>query len=252
MSEDVVIAEQTGAVLRLSINRAAKRNALSLAVRQGLADGLARAAADASVRVVLITGEGPHFSAGADITELAVRTVEDAGWPTLQLGNVIESVGKPVIAELRGYTLGGAMEMALACTFRVGSDDLRWGFPEIELGVFPASGGTQRLPRIVGEARALELVLTGRQGDAEEALRLGLISACVPPDELRACSMALAERLAGLLPAAVRVATDAVRRASDMSRHDGLDYERRLYALLWAGERGTRSGVQEWVDQRAH
>lgn len=250
-SEDVVLVEQIGAVLRLSINRPAKRNALSIAVRQGLAQGLARAAADEAIRVVLITAEGPHFSAGADIKELAVRTVEDAGWPTLQLGNVIESIGKPVVAELRGYTLGGAMEMALACTFRVGSDDLRWGFPEIELGVFPASGGTQRLPRIVGEARALELVLTGRQGDAQEALRLGLITECVPPERLRECSMALAEKLAGFLPTAVRVATDAVRRAADMSRHDGLDYERRLYALLWAGERGTRSGVQEWVDQRA-
>lgn len=250
-SNDVVLVEQTGAVLRLSINRPTKRNAMNIAVRQGLVDGLARAARDESVRVVLITGEGADFSAGADIKELAVRTVDDAAWPELQIGITIEALGKPVIAELHGYSLGGGMEMALACTFRVGADDLKWGFPEIKLGVFPASGGTQRLPRMVGEARALELVLTGRQGDAAEALRLGLITECVPAEKLRDCSMALAEQLASVPPAALRVATDGVRKSFDLSRQDGLDFERRLYGLLWAGQRETRSGVQSWVDSNA-
>ncbi len=247
---DVVLVEQIDAVLRLSMNRPAKRNAMNVAVRNGLAAGLARAAADDSVRVVVIAGEGTDFSSGADIKELAVRTVEDAAWPALQLGVVIESLGKPVIAELRGYALGGGMEMALACTLRVGSEDLKWGFPEIKLGVFPASGGTQRLPRIVGEARALDLVLTGRQGNADEALRLGLITECVPVDRLRECSMRMANQLAAVPPAALRVATEAVRKSFDLSRHDGLEFERRLYGLLWAGERNTASGVQSWVDQR--
>jgi len=250
-STEVVLVEQTGAVLRLSINRPTKRNAMNTAVRQGLVDGLSRAARDESVRVVLITGEGADFSAGADIKELAVRTVDDAAWPELQIGITIEALGKPVIAELHGYSLGGGMEMALACTFRVGADDLKWGFPEIKLGVFPASGGTQRLPRMVGEARALELVLTGRQGDAAEALRLGLITECVPAEKLRDCSMALAEQLASVPPAALRVATDGVRKSFDLSRQDGLDFERRLYGLLWAGQRETRSGVQSWVDSNA-
>lgn len=249
--EQAVLVEQTGAVLHLSINRPGKRNAINIAVRQGLADGLARAAADESVRVVLISGEGADFSAGADIKELAVRTVDDAAWPPIQLGIQIEALGKPVIAELSGYALGGGLEMALACTLRVGSDDLKWGFPEIKLGVFPASGGTQRLPRIVGEARALELVLTGRQGDADEALRLGLITSCVPAGDLRACSLRLAEQLAAVPPVALRVATEGVRKSFDLSRQDGLEFERRLYGLLWAGERNTGSGVQSWVDQRA-
>lgn len=245
-----LLVEQDGAVLRLSFNRPAKRNALNRAVRSALEAELRRAAEDDSVRVILLTGEGRDFSAGADIRELAVRTVADAAWPASQPGIAVEAVGKPVIAELHGYALGGGMELALAATMRVGSTDLKWGFPELKLGVFPASGGTQRLPRMIGEARALDLILTGRTADADEALRLGLITACVPPEELRATSMALAGQLAELSPTALRVATEGVRKSFDLSRADGLDFERRLYGLLWAGDRATADGVGSWVTKR--
>lgn len=245
-----LLVEQTGAILRLSFNRPAKRNALNRAVRSALEAELRRAAADDTVRVVLLTGEGRDFSAGADIRELAVRTADDAAWPVSQPGITVESLGKPVIAELHGYALGGGMELALACTMRVGSTDLKWGFPELKLGVFPASGGTQRLPRMIGEARALDLILTGRQADADEALRLGVITSCVPPERLRAASMALAEQLAALSPFALRVATEGVRKSFDLSRQDGLDFERRIFGLLWAGDHASASTVGSWVREQ--
>lgn len=237
-------------VAQISLNRASAKNALNEALRTELLIALHSAEQDPNVRCVLIKGEGRDFCAGADINELKARTALSAAWAPVRLDCVIESMTKPVVAALQGYTLGGGLELALACTIRLASSDFRGGFPEVKLGVFPGLGGTQRLPRIAGEARALELILTGRLIDADEALRIGLVSRVTSLDELPATAMKLARELSAGPPVAIRAIIEGVRRASDLSRSDGLDYERRLFGLVCA-TRDKEEGIQAWLEKRS-
>lgn len=238
-----------GAVMHLSLNRPDVRNALDTPVRQALAAALREAESDPQVRAVLVTGEGRHFCAGADIRELRERTLLQAGWAPERLDTLVEALSKPVVGALHGYVLGGGLELALAFTIRLASEDFRGGFPEVKLGIFPALGGTQRLPRLVGEGRAMELMLTGRIVDAREAKDIGLVSEVIPADALHARGMALAQELAAGPPVAMRAIMECVRRAGDLGRADGLDYERRLFGIV-CGTQDKTEGVEAWLEKR--
>ena len=240
---------QERGLLQLSLNRPEARNALNDALRTELRQALIAAEADVNVRAVLLTGEGTNFCAGADIRELGERQPLSVAWTTNRIDAVIEAMSKPVIAAMHGPTFGGGMEVALACTLRVAADDFVGGLPEIRLGAFPALGGTQRLPRIIGEGRALDLMLTGRNIDAAEALSLGIVSRVYPKDEFLDRATQFAETIAAGAPVAMRVIIEATRRASDLSRQDGIDFERRLFGLV-CGTEDMKEGMAAWKEKR--
>jgi enoyl-CoA hydratase len=241
--------DRDGAVALIVLDRPEVRNALDRAMRGELRDALARADRDPDVRAVLIAGEGESFCAGGDIHDLHARKALDAAWSPDRIDSAVEALAKPIVGALHGHVLGGGLELALAFTLRIGAADLRCSFSEIGLGIFPGLGGTQRLPRLVGEARALELVLTARVLDAAEALALGLVTRVVPREALRAEALQLAHRLAAGPPIATRIIIDAVRRASDLTRAEGLDYERRMFGLVCATE-DKDEGIAAWRERR--
>ena len=245
----LLLTSKEGSVAVISLNRTDARNALSREIRTELRDALLTAERDSAIRAVLITGEGDGFCAGGDIDDLQKRTLLEASWSPDRVDVVVESLSKPVVGALHGFTLGGGLELALTFTLRIGADNLRCGLPEIKLGIFPGMGGTQRLPRLVGEAHALDLVLTGRTLDADEALKLGLITRIVPLASLREEALKIAQKLADGPPVATRVVIDAIRRASDLSRTDGLDYERKLFGIV-CGTDDKAEGIAAWFDKR--
>lgn len=245
----LVQAETQAGVRRLWLNRPDARNALNTAMRQALQAALLDAEADPEVRCILVMGRGANFCAGADIQELAARTMLSSSWAPDRLDSLIEGLSKPVVGALHGYALGGGMEMALAFTLRIAREDFQGGFPEVKLGVFPALGGTQRLPRLVGEARAMELMLTGRRFDAQEALAMGLVARVVPASSFDDDAMSLARGIAEGPPVAIRAIVEGVRRAGDLSRRDGLDYERKLFGIV-CGTADKQEGTRAWIEKR--
>jgi enoyl-CoA hydratase len=244
-----LLAAREGSVAVVSLNRPAARNALDTVMRAELRDAFAAASRDASIRAVLVTAEGEAFCAGGDIHDLQGRGMLDAAWSPDRIDVAVEQLGKPVVGALHGHVIGGGLEFALAFTLRIGADNLRCALPEIELGIFPGLGGTQRLPRLLGEARALDLILTGRAVDAREALALGLVTRLVALADLRAEAVQVAQRLADGPPIATRVIIEAVRRASDLTRAEGLDYERRLFGLV-CGTEDKNEGIAAWREKR--
>jgi enoyl-CoA hydratase len=203
--------------------------------------------------VLVVTGAGDKaFVAGADITELAGGRPLDGRELALRgqhVFDLIEGLGKPSIAAINGFALGGGCELAMSCTFRVAADTARLGLPETNLGIIPGYGGTQRLPRLVGRDRALDLILTGRMVSAEEALNIGLVTRVVPSaslaDEVRAFSQALASRP----PIAVRLAMDAVNRGVEMGFGDGCALEATLFGLVTATD-DMKEGTRAFVEKR--
>lgn len=247
--KDLVLINYINGVAHLSLNRPNARNALNSELRLALRDALVAAEQNDQVRAILLTGEGKNFCAGADIQELAERTMLSSSWAPGRLDVVVESLGKPVIGALQGYVLGGGMELSLTFAIRVVADNFHGGFPEVKLGVFPALGGTQRLPRLVGEGRAMELMLTGRIFDANEARELGIAMEIVPAEKLKERAFAIAEALANGPAIAIRSIIEGVRRSGDLSLRDGLDYERRLFGIV-CGTKDKAEGVRAWVDKR--
>jgi enoyl-CoA hydratase len=208
---------------------------------------------DESVRAVILTGSGEKaFVAGADINELAVQTPITgrehalAGQHVLEL---IEHMGKPVIAAINGYALGGGCELALACTLRIAADTARLGQPEINLGILPGYAGTQRLPRLVGKARAMELILTGAQISASEAERIGLVNRVVPAADLLAEARKLAAALARQAPIAVRYILDAINHGLEMPFVEGCRFEATLFGLVAASD-DMREGTRSFLEKR--
>jgi enoyl-CoA hydratase len=250
---DLVLRERHGRVALLTINRPDKRNALSLAVRTALTDALDDLAADRGVGAVVITGAGPKsFVAGADIAEFAERTAVDQsrvmhGRSVLE---VIERLPQPVIAAINGYCLGGGLELAMACDLRVASALATFGQPEINLGIIPGGGGTQRLPRLVGLGAALKLVLTGEAIPAQEALRLGLVEEVVTAELLLPRALEIGERIASRSPVAVAAAKEATRASLSTALAEGLRVERGLYLLCFASK-DKAEGVDAFLNKRA-
>ena len=253
MAYENLLVERDNGVLVVTINRPEKLNALNAKTINELGQVMQEARTDATVRVVIITGAGEKsFVAGADISELAVQTPV-SGREHARLGQTvfdrIESLGKPVIAAVNGFALGGGCELAMACTIRLAADTARFGQPEINLGLIPGYAGSQRLPRLVGRGRALELLLTGMQIGADEAHRIGLVNRVVPAAQLMTEARALAETLASKAPVAVRYILDAVNKGLDMSFADGQVFEATLFGLVSSTE-DMREGTRAFLEKR--
>src|SRR2546427_9255011 len=216
-SYETILVERRGGVALVTINRPEKRNALNIQTRAEGAAILDELRADDSVRVVIITGAGDKaFIAGADIAEFAERTAITQREVMLErsLFNAIDGFPKPIIAMVNGYCLGGGCEVALACDIRIASEKASFGQPEINLGIIPGGGGTQRLTRLVGEGKAMELILTGEIIDAQTAFSLGLVNHVVPADQLETKTMEIASRISENSPIALRLAKEAIKLAS--------------------------------------
>ena len=222
-----VLYEKKGAIAYVTLNRPKVLNALNKATIAELNEVFEDVRDDAAVRGVILTGAGDKaFAAGADISEMADDTPAEAEDKTRQgqrLTLLIENLGKPVIAAVNGFALGGGCELAMACTIRLAVETAKFGQPEVTIGIIPGYGGTQRLPRLVGKGRALQLILTGDMIDAHEAYRIGLVNEIVPSADLIARAEAILTRIAANAPVAVKLAIDAVNRGLDVSLAEGLD-----------------------------
>jgi enoyl-CoA hydratase len=249
---ETLLLEKRGAVALVTVNRPDKLNALNIKTREEGAALLAELAVDDSVRVVVFTGAGDKsFIAGADIAEFAGRTPNQQRSVMLghSLFTAFDNFPKPVIAMINGFCLGGGCELALACDLRIASDKARLGQPEINLGIIPGGGGTQRLTRLVGEGKAMELILTGDMINAQTAYEIGLVNMVVPHEELTDKTMALAARIAEKSPIALRMAKESVRIASRSNLDEGLRREIDLFALCFASE-DKEEGVKAFLEKR--
>jgi enoyl-CoA hydratase len=244
--------EQDGAVAILTIDRPEKRNALSGQVRAELVTALDALRDDGTVRVLVITGAGDKaFVAGADIAEFADRTPleQRATMTGRRVFDEVAAYPKPVIAMINGFCLGGGCELALACDVRIAADTAKLGQPEINLGIIPGGGGTQRLPRVVGTGQAMRLILSGEIIDTAEALRIGLVDVVHPAADLRERTLEFARAMAARSPVALRMAKSAVRAAAEMPLSAGLQYETELFVTCFASA-DKREGVAAFLEKR--
>src|SRR5437867_140257 len=253
MTFDNLLLERDGPVAIITINRPAVLNALNTPTTDELRRAILELKHDASVRVVIITGAGEKaFIAGADINELAALKPAQ-GKEHAQRGqhvlDLIENMGKPVIAAINGFCLGGGCELAMACTLRLAADTARLGQPEINLGLMPGYAGTQRLPRLVGKGRAMEIILTGAPISAEEAQRIGLVNRVIAAAELMTEARALAAKLATGEPVAMRYIISAVNKGVEMPFAEACQYEATLFGLV-ASTEDMREGTAAFLEQR--
>jgi enoyl-CoA hydratase len=252
-ADDRVLYEVRDRVARLTVNRPDKLNALDRRTMEAIDRAVTKARDDREVGVILVTGAGEKaFVAGADIGELTqqdpVAGAAYARWGQGVLDR-LERCGKPSIALIKGYALGGGLELAMACTLRVASETARVGQPEVALAIVPGYGGTQRLARLVGRGKALEMILTGDPIDAREAHRIGLINRVVPPAEAEAAAAALAARLLERGPVALRYAMQAIHEGMEMTLADGLSMEAALFGLSCATA-DMREGTRAFLEKR--
>ncbi len=248
-----ILIDREGASAIVTINRPKVLNALSTQTIDELRRAMLSLRHDEAVRAVILTGAGEKsFVAGADINELAAQTPASGRELSLRgqhVFDLIENLGKPVIAAINGYALGGGCELALACTIRIAVDTARIGQPEINLGIIPGYGGSQRLARLVGRGPALEMLLTGDHISAADAYRLGLVNRVVTAANLMGEARKLASALASKAPLAVRYILDAVNRGLEMPLRDGQAFEATLFGLVAATE-DMREGTKAFLEKR--
>jgi enoyl-CoA hydratase len=254
MMYETLLVSVEGGLARITLNRPEVHNALNAPMFDELEQVFRELASQDSVRVVLVTGFGDRaFAAGADIRELKDLDVA-AGEQKSQRGQAvfahIEACGKPVIALINGFALGGGCELALACTFRIAAETAKLGQPEVKLGLVPGYGGTQRLPRLVGQAAALKLLLTGETIGAPEALRIGLVDEVVPGPELLRRGEELGRLIAANAPLAVKGCIEAVYEGSPMSLQEALHYEAGIFGRL-CGSEDKAIGIQAFLEKRS-
>ncbi len=253
MSDDYqnILVSRAGAVATVTLNRPDKLNALNMALMDELAAALEGLDAEEAIRAIIITGSGNRaFAAGADIGEMADATVIDmlernqfAKWDR------IRRISKPLIAAVNGFALGGGNELVMHCDIIVAGETAQFGQPEINIGVMPGAGGTQRLTRRVGKYVAMEMVLTGRTLSAREAYLLGYVNHVVPVEAVMTEARRIAEEIAAKSPLAVRLAKEAVLRSFDTTIEGGLEFERKNFYLLFASE-DKREGMQAFLEKR--
>ncbi len=249
---DTLLVEQRQQVVTVTLNRPTALNALNTTLRRDLKQCFTDLQADPEVRVVVITGAGRAFCAGADIKEWREPTsvVEDReDRVRLNFWQVMSRCEFPIIAAINGYALGGGCELAMCCDMRIASDQAQLGLTEVTLGIIPGGGGTQRLPRLVGQGKALELILTGRRIEAPEALRLGLVEEVVPHDQLMPAVEALAQTIVSRAPLAVKYAKEAIVRGRELPLTEGLKVEAELYTLLRTTE-DRMEGARAFQEKR--
>src|SRR5437870_680577 len=248
-----LLYEKKGAIAYVTLNRPKVLNALNQRTWEDLRAAFEDARDDAEVRGVILTGAGDKaFIAGADISELSHVTAIEAEKSSTygqEVLNLIENLGKPVIAAVNGFALGGGCETAMACTIRVASEHAKFGQPEVTLGLIPGGGGTQRLPRLIGKGRALQIILSGEMISAQEAFRIGLVNEVVPAAELTTRAEAILKRIFSNAPVAVKYSLEAVNKGMETSQTEGLSLEASLFGLC-AGTEDKKEGTQAFLQKR--
>lgn len=253
MSDSPLQIADRGAIRTITINRPDKLNALNAATLDALHAAFAEAAADQGVRTVVLTGTGPKaFVAGADIAEMTRLTPvqgRDFSLRGQRMMRAVETMPKPVIAMINGFALGGGLELAMCCHLRIAADTAKVGQPEINLGLIPGFGGSQRLLRLAGRAATLELCLLGAPIDAARAQQLGIVNRVVPAADLETETMKLAEQLANAAPLALRGILDCVNVGGECAIDEGLAYESAQFGLMFATD-DMREGTAAFLERR--
>src|SRR5271167_4988895 len=249
-----VLYEKKDAIAYVTVNRPKVLNALNTPTWKDLRTAFEAARDDVAVRGVILTGAGDKaFVAGADISELAhvaAFEAEQASRFGQEVLDLIENLGKPVVAAVNGFALGGGCETAMACTIRIAVDTAKFGQPEVALGLLPGGGGTQRLPRLVGKGRALQLILSGEMIDAQEAYRVGLVNEIVPAADLIARAEAILNKIGANAPIAVRLSLEAVNKGLETGQAEGLLLEASYFGLCAATE-DKKEGTSAFLEKRA-
>ncbi|MBA4602224.1 enoyl-CoA hydratase/isomerase family protein [Thermoactinomyces sp. AMNI-1] len=246
----MLIIEKKDHVVKISLNRPKKMNALNTEIIRKLADTLEELDRDSHVRAIVLTGNEKAFAAGADINELAAtKPVEFVLKQFFRDWERIRTISKPLIAAVNGYALGGGNELAMCCDMIIASETAKFGQPEILLGVIPGAGGTQRLTKAIGRAKAMEMVLTGKTFSAAEALAWGLINRVTAPDEVENEALKLAHEIAAKPPVAVRLAKQAINKAQELPLDHGLNFEQNAFYLLFSSE-DQQEGMQAFLEKR--
>jgi enoyl-CoA hydratase len=250
MIYETIIAETRGAVGLVTLNRPQALNALNSTLIAELNAALEAFEADAAIGCIVITGSDKAFAAGADVKEMAGKTYVDAYLTQFLAGwSRISASRKPVIAAVAGFCLGGGCELAMMCDFIIASETAKFGLPEITLGIMPGAGGTQRLPRAIGKAKAMDMILTGRMMDAVEAERCGLVARIVPPERVLEETLAAAGKIASYSQPIVMMAKETVNRAQEMSQEEGIRFERRVFLSMFATE-DQKEGMAAFIEKR--
>lgn len=253
MTDSPLLIADHGAVRRITVNRPDKLNALNAATLDALHEAFRAVAADDTVRVVVLTGAGPKaFVAGADIAEMNTLTPvqgRDFALRGQRMMRFVEKMPKPVIAMVNGFALGGGLELAMCCHLRIAADTAKVGQPEINLGLIPGFGGTQRLLRLAGRAATLELCLLGSPIDAQRAFALGIVNRVVPAAELEAETMKLAEQMASAAPLALRGSLDCINVGGECGIEEGLEYEAAQFGLMFSTQ-DMREGTTAFLERR--
>jgi enoyl-CoA hydratase len=248
-----IVYEKKEQVATITLNRPKSLNALNTALLTELKDALEDAEVDADVRVIVITGAGEKaFCAGADVAEIRDKNPEEARAFSQWFQGIlthIERMKKPVIAKIHGFCLGGGLELALACDFRIASENALFGLPEVNLAIIPGGGGTQRLPRLIGKTKALELLMTGEQIDATEALRLTFVNNVVPAAELDRAVDELIKKLLSKSPVTLAILKSAVNKGIEMDLQRALQYEAECFESVLKTE-DAREGLKAFLEKR--
>jgi enoyl-CoA hydratase len=250
MSFENILVDKNGAIATVTLNRPQQLNALSYGLVKDVALALEEMDRDPEVRVMIVTGGEKVFAAGADIKEMAdAGPFDERIQGRLAFRDRINKISKPMIAAVSGYALGGGCELALSCDIIIASETARFGQPEINLGTIPGSGGTQRLTRLVGKYRAMEMVLAGEYIDADRAERLGLANKVVPVESLMEEARSMAEKIAAKPPLAVKFAKESIGKALNTTLDEGLEFERKSFYLLFSSE-DRREGMKAFLEKR--
>lgn len=253
MTDSPLLVGDSAGIRTITVHRPDKLNALNAATLDALDEAFADAGADPAIRVVVLTGSGPKaFVAGADIAEmsgLSPAEARDFSLRGTRMMRRVERLSKPVIAMVNGFALGGGLELAMSCHLRIAADSARVGQPEINLGLIPGFGGTQRLLRLCGRAATLELCLAGVPIGAERALQLGIVNRVVPAAELEAETMKLATQLAGAAPLALRGMLDCINVGGECGIEEGLEYESAQFGLVFSTD-DMREGTSAFLEKR--